>query len=536
LILLFACTPVKQSMDDATTDDGTVASTLQVSAVNPAAVFVAPLRQVVISGQGFDADTRVKFGDTWSPHVELRDAFTIAADTPPKMAPGSYDVSVLSPYEKAVLAGAITFNTFSERVPLADFEGPAAGASTAPAALPLAPPASAIVLNFSNSVNSGRDPALDPKSSIELDGGSHVLRFAGPLIPISASELEVFGGWDMLLAADHKSFFDMTHFVGVRFRARELSGAATITIRFSDVNTAAEGGVCTECSGDYHFEVPVSADWKTYDLRFDAVDDVGRLSFARYTWGDPKKAFAQRQVHHITFEMDSKIGARPVDLWLDDVALIRADLIDRCEDNDDFSEANPNTDDATGGTWFRFAAAGSTETNGAPFRPTTATRPFAMTGAPFAWGVQGSGALGSNYYAHFNAKLSGFGGLGVRLRPDDDAGNPRALDASGYLGVSFWARANGTAQRLTLQIPSATTDAAAALCANCGDHFAAAVIVGSQWQRYYVPFSGLAQAGSGDPTLFDASAVYRLLFGMDQTATVDFAIDEIRFVLPGETP
>ena len=84
-----------------------------------------------------------------------------------------------------------------------------------------------------------------------------------------------------------------------------------------------------------------------------------------------------------------------------------------------------------------------------------------------------------------------FAGLGVNFT------NPkRAYDASGFVGISFFARHGaGSAWRIRVQFPDGNTDPDGGVCGQCFNDFGATIDVTEDWTKYTVLFDSLGQTG-----------------------------------------
>jgi endoglucanase len=152
-------------------------------------------------------------------------------------------------------------------------------------------------------------------------------------------------------------------------------------------------------------------------------------------------------------------------------------------------------------------------------------------GAAFEMG--GPGANGSTHAAHIQGKVGTgdvvFAGVGLNLV---DPKGP--YDASGYGGVSFWARrAAGSTGKVRLKVPDASTDPDGKVCTECFNDFGADLEIGEAWARYVVPFSAMAQLsgwGAPRPATIDRSKIYALQWQVNAPgAAYDLWIDDVQF-------
>ena len=121
-------------------------------------------------------------------------------------------------------------------------------------------------------------------------------------------------------------------------------------------------------------------------------------------------------------------------------------------------------------------------------------------------------------------------GFGVGL------GNP--YNASGYYGISFWAR---SAVPLTLQIafPDKDTAVAGGLCDpgstgsnGCYDHYSARRPIGAQWQKIDITYDELSQLGFGRRGKgFDPSTLFEIQFLIPRGAKFDVWVDDVALLI-----
>ena len=140
------------------------------------------------------------------------------------------------------------------------------------------------------------------------------------------------------------------------------------------------------------------------------------------------------------------------------------------------------------------------------------------------------GRAGSNYAMH----VSGFGftgwgaTLGVNLVMAISGSCP--YDASAYQGVTFWAKGTGSTR---LQLPTSATEDASfggTCVTNCGDHYGAAVVLGTDWQQYSFRWADLAQDGFGTPVSFDPKTLLQLNIGWPANTQFDLWLDDVAFL------
>jgi hypothetical protein len=118
--------------------------------------------------------------------------------------------------------------------------------------------------------------------------------------------------------------------------------------------------------------------------------------------------------------------------------------------------------------------------------------------------------------------FTGFGaGMGYGLA---------CLDATGYQGISFWAKGTaGTDNNIALQVAIPATHAVAdgGDCqTKCYDHPSKRVVLTASWQQYQIRWSDLAQAGFGNPATYQG-IIMALNWVSLAGPNLDFSIDEI---------
>lgn len=154
------------------------------------------------------------------------------------------------------------------------------------------------------------------------------------------------------------------------------------------------------------------------------------------------------------------------------------------------------------------------------------------------------GAPGSTRALHLVAR--GFVTWGALFGTDLAyvGGDPprRTFDASGFTGVSFWARlgtstANAVDRTIRFALPDANTDAEGGRCAKAGgaldacyNDWSRTIELTDAWTRYDVAFSTLQQGDFGMSfPAFRADAIYGLQWKLFPGAVVDLWIDDVAF-------
>jgi hypothetical protein len=196
---------------------------------------------------------------------------------------------------------------------------------------------------------------------------------------------------------------------------------------------------------------------------------------------------------------------------------------------DDFEapshESAPCATDGRNGGWYLYTDGSGTST----------PPPSTTGGPPFPYAVLDVPRTGSTYGVHVTASgQREYGGLGFSMR------FPSApYDATGYSGISFWARGQGSF-RVTFPTPltrDQTLDGGECVpdqVRGCNDHFGSAVInLTSSWEQYSLHFADQDQQGWGIPAF---GLVTAELLGIEfvwTPGTFEFWLDDLKF-LPAE--
>jgi hypothetical protein len=151
---------------------------------------------------------------------------------------------------------------------------------------------------------------------------------------------------------------------------------------------------------------------------------------------------------------------------------------------------------------------------------------------------------GTSLYAE---RLTGSGfnvwgaGMGFDLKDNYDGGtinldggtSKTQYDASGYSGITFFAKAGGAAGFLVrVNAPDKNTDPSGGVCTTCYDHFGTSISLTTTWQQFTIKWSSMTQKGFGTPheTAVAAANLYGLQFNISNGVTFDMWIDDISFV------
>ena len=104
-------------------------------------------------------------------------------------------------------------------------------------------------------------------------------------------------------------------------------------------------------------------------------------------------------------------------------------------------------------------------------------------------------------------------------------------DATGYQGVTFWARAQA-ATTLIVALSDVDTDAAGQTCTICDRHYYEPVQLSPNWQRFELAFSELVlEPGTVPaPTAFKPSGVVSLQFRLAPGQSYELNVDDVAFL------
>jgi hypothetical protein len=204
------------------------------------------------------------------------------------------------------------------------------------------------------------------------------------------------------------------------------------------------------------------------------------------------------------------------------------DLIDDMEDGDPFIQliATPRRD----GLWDTAndgTPTGSQVPAPSTFRPILLSGSVPHVGDQYAAYTKGSGF--TNYGAFMN----------VTMRSWPEYNVTPTYDASGYVGISFWAKVGASSTiRVRVRFISADTDPRGGTCTLsgsvselCYNHFYQDVSASTSWERYAINFADFVQGNSG--RIFPAinlSQMYGLEFFFEAGTSFELWIDDLSFV------
>jgi Carbohydrate binding domain (family 11) len=139
----------------------------------------------------------------------------------------------------------------------------------------------------------------------------------------------------------------------------------------------------------------------------------------------------------------------------------------------------------------------------------------------------------SSYAMHITGYYSTYAGIGVWLNNTSSVSQPSTYNATGYTGITFWAKGNGSL-KVVGQMPSTESTSYGGTCvaASCaGNSYAYGQLSSTTWTQVMVPFSYLT---GGTATPFLPSAIWSLEFQYYSTvslggAAFDLWIDDLSF-------
>jgi hypothetical protein len=146
------------------------------------------------------------------------------------------------------------------------------------------------------------------------------------------------------------------------------------------------------------------------------------------------------------------------------------------------------------------------------------------------------GANSTMYAAHSSGSGCGkFGGIGFELNnatTTPDAMQSMAFNASGYRGISFWAKGNCNLRVEFGQksfIPTANGGSCTSNCWNVyGSRKAQGMVPASDWKQFTILFSELEREEGPKMPAFDPGQLIGIAFKCEGAA-FDFWLDEIQF-------
>jgi hypothetical protein len=145
-----------------------------------------------------------------------------------------------------------------------------------------------------------------------------------------------------------------------------------------------------------------------------------------------------------------------------------------------------------------------------------------------------NGACGSKFA--FRTTGMGFSmwgaGMGTDLAPSTTPGKKVAYNLGQYTGIRFLAKAAApVAVRVKLQDMATTPTMEGGACAAmCYDNFGKVVSLGTDWAKYEIKWSEMAQEGWGAKATLDPSKVLGIQLQFAMSVNFDFSIDNIAFI------
>lgn len=230
-----------------------------------------------------------------------------------------------------------------------------------------------------------------------------------------------------------------------------------------------------------------------------------RVSSAGYVPGQNKVATIQREC-----ALPTSFQCKQPESTLSGDTAGPAIFIDNLEDGD----TQILSQDGRQGAWFAF----DDGTAGTRSEPTV--KPDGAEGSSSAICIDGEG-------------FTAWGG-GIALDLNEATSSRALYDASGYTGISFWARGSGSFRAMAVDQFS---DPAASRCAGCYDHFQAPFTPTDTWKRYSYSWQQLKQQGFGDmqPNVC-AAELLALQFQWSANARFELCLDNVAFTTKTGTP
>jgi endoglucanase len=214
-------------------------------------------------------------------------------------------------------------------------------------------------------------------------------------------------------------------------------------------------------------------------------------------------------------------GARAVAPGQEPLKTCGADgVIDDLEDNNN----QINVTDERGGYWYTYA-----DQKGSTIWPVQGDQGGTFTAV--------EGGHESKFAVEMRGKLAGesivYAAMGLNFRDPKEA-----FDASKYEGITFFAkRTASSASKLVVKLPDGNTDPDGGICSACYNDYGATITVGTQWQRFVLPFRDLRQEpdwGAPRKPHLDRSKIFAIHWEAKASgADFDFFVDDIAFICKG---
>jgi endoglucanase len=107
-----------------------------------------------------------------------------------------------------------------------------------------------------------------------------------------------------------RSAFDLSHAQGISFWAK---GPGRVRVKFPDVNTAPEGGHCSQCYNDFGKDIELTPNWARYVVLFNQVGQEAN-------WGDRAQELSTNAIFAVEWQWSTP--GSEFDIWVDNVELV----------------------------------------------------------------------------------------------------------------------------------------------------------------------------------------------------------------------
>jgi hypothetical protein len=113
--------------------------------------------------------------------------------------------------------------------------------------------------------------------------------------------------------ADPKGPYDASKYQGLSFYGKKGPGSTSkVRIKFPDINTDPDGGVCGACSNDFGMPLSFTEEWQKFIVPFSALRQESG-------WGNPRpRSVESEAMFAVQFAVNAK--GKPFDIWIDDLA------------------------------------------------------------------------------------------------------------------------------------------------------------------------------------------------------------------------
>lgn len=160
------------------------------------------------------------------------------------------------------------------------------------------------------------DPPAGSQGGVfsQTEGGANGSNFAARVHGTLSSGAVIFGAMGLNFT-DPKDAYDASQYQGVAFWAKKgPGGLAKVRVKLPDMNTDAEGEVCTECFNDFGADITLTDSWQRYVLPFSKMkQDAG--------WGSPRPRRIQKaELFGIQFQ--AQAAGATYDIWVDDIEFV----------------------------------------------------------------------------------------------------------------------------------------------------------------------------------------------------------------------